>query len=492
MIQQHLTDVNVIALVDLSSITRKPSAVYKLFEQHHRESFANNDRLIFYTSHAIPEQIWQHLYQAANLSDISNFFILICHPQSIVIDSELYAKKWSADPVPFQTMMVSMVETAPLENNYVIPDSICPLPWMHLEIRNNGKISPCCVANHTVGNIKDVGIVSAFYGRDMTDLRDSFLKGECPPACGTCWQNESRNLTSNRQRHLKLLRYQLLTKYLDEPVVASLDIKPGNTCNFKCRICGPVSSSLWASEAAAWNQEKKSVPIHNWAEDSDVVFQDVMAQSPNLINIDMYGGEPFLIKKLENLIEQIVISQRASQVRLHYNSNGSVWPGRLLPLWAHFQHIDLHFSIDNIGKRFELERGGRWEEVSDNIKRLKDMQLDNVKISIMPVISIMNVFYLDELFDWAASLDLPVNPLYLQQPAQFSLDKLTEAAKDIILKKYQHLLHPEIKKITTLIHQIPGTDGAEFVNYTRHFDTIRQQSFLDTHKEIATAMGYHA
>jgi MoaA/NifB/PqqE/SkfB family radical SAM enzyme len=489
MIEKYLIDFNIITLSDLSEITKTPSAIYKLFKQHHRKQFSNNDRLIFYTSHHIPEQLWRHLYQAANLIDISNYFILICHPQSLDIQSSMYAQEWSLDPVPFQTMIVSMPESAPLENNYHVPDSICPLPWMHLEIRNDGKIAPCCLANNIIGQIKDIGVAGAFYGNDMINLRESFLKGERPSTCSACWQHESLNLPSDRQRHLKLSRYQLLTQYLDDPVVASLDIKPGNTCNFKCRICNPSASSLWANEAAAWNQKMLPISIHNWAEDTDFIFQDIIKQVPNLINIDMYGGEPFLIKNLKKLVEQIVINNSAKHVKLHYNSNGSIWPKDLLPLWEHFQHVDLYFSIDNINQRFELERGGSWQEVSDNIKRLKEMQLDNVKINIMPVVSIMNVFYLDELFDWAMSLELPVDLLYLQKPLEFSLEKLTPAAIELILKKYQNNQHPEIKKITELIQQIPGSDGSEFVKYTKYFDTVRRQSFIDTHKEIAIAMG---
>jgi hypothetical protein len=48
----------------------------------------------------------------------------------------------------------------------------------------------------------------------------------------------------------------------------------------------------------------------------------------------------------------------------------------------------------------------------------------------------------------------------------------------------------EINKIIQFIQNGQGSDGQEFVQKMKQTDEYRKQSFLDTHTEIAKAMGY--
>jgi len=203
----------------------------------------------------------------------------------------------------------------------------------------------------------------------------------------------------------------------------------------------------------------------------------------------MYGGEPFLIKPLHELIAQAVVQGHAKHMRLHYNSNGSIYPEHLIDHWKQFDHIDIQFSIDNVGPRFELERGGSWQQTTSNIRKLVDLALPNLKISIMPTISIMNILYLDELLEWANELLLPVNLNYLDSPKEFSIKNLTADAKELVFKKYQNHPWTEISNMLTLVRSSLDCDGTEFVAKTKHFDRLRDQQFSITHAEIAHAMG---
>jgi MoaA/NifB/PqqE/SkfB family radical SAM enzyme len=479
-------DLNILSCVDLADITKSPGQLYQLLESLYRTEFRPDERIVFYTSFTIPDKLWQHLYQATDKIDISNFFILICSTEDISIQCSENAQKWSQNGSSFNTMTVPLISSQPLHTSYVIHDSICPLPWMHLEVKNNGNISPCCVYNGSIGNISETPLLKVFESQQLNQIRQTFLNGGKPSGCSFCWKNEDNKVTSNRQRHLSILSRDLSTHYIDSPKLVSIDLKPGNTCNFKCRICNSFSSSLWA-------QEKQVIPVsafQNWADEKNPAFNQILDQIPTINNYDLYGGEPFLIKPLTLLVEKIVSAGRAPDVRLHYNSNGSIWPNHLLPYWPHFQHIDLHFSIDNVGKRFELERGGQWDQVQSNIRRLIEKNLSNLQISIMPAISIMNVLYIDELFDWAKSLGLTVAPLYLQNPEHLSIERLTPSAKSAVLAKYKFSQHPELQKIVKVVENSPGSDGKQFIKYQQHLDKIRQQNFFSTHTEIAEAMGY--
>ncbi len=475
--------------IDLGDITVSPQQIYQTFNKHYQSTFKSDDRLVFYTSHVIPDSLLIHLYRATTLIDISNFFILLCTPHDLSKKLSDIANTYVTDLSPFQTLTVpNLKDTNELLENYVLPDTVCPLPWMHLEITHGGAIRPCCVYQGTVGNIKDQSLRDTFNDNAMSLLRNKLLTGEKPSGCKICWANEQQGLTSNRTQHVKLLKKSLVTEFLSEPKIVSLDLKPGNTCNFKCRICGPESSSLHANEISQL-LKINTVPPVDWI-NHDHCIDQLINLLPDLKNIDMYGGEPFLIKRFDSLLITAVKQGHAKNIRLHYNTNGSVYPQQLIPHWQHFQHVDIQVSIDNIGKRFELERGGTWSAVEQNIKKMLDLNLSNLTISIMPTINIMNVFYIGELVDWAKSLGLNVNPLYVYHPAEFSIKNLTKDAKELITKKYQNHDWPELSSILETINNCPDSNGISFVNKTRHFDSIRQENFAETHPEIANAMGY--
>jgi radical SAM protein with 4Fe4S-binding SPASM domain len=480
---------NIKSFIDLGSMTVSPQVLFQTLDKCYQPVFEPKDKLIFYTSHQIPQELLIHLYRATNLMDVSNFFILLCTPYDIstlVFDT---ANTYSTDPVPFQLLTVPELDnTKVLSEDYVFPDTMCPLPWMHLEINHSGSIRPCCVFQGTVGNVNDQDINDVFNNQDMQALRHSFLNGQKPQGCKVCWDNEQQGLSSNRTYHSVFFKKTLLTQFLSDPKITSVDLKPGNTCNFKCRICGPESSSLHADERNRFlkiDSPKTSIWI-----DNEHCVEQLIELLPNLKNIDMYGGEPFLIKKFDLLLKSAVDQNHANHIRLHYNTNGSIYPHHLIKYWKHFQHIDIQVSIDNIGRRFELERGGSWSAVEHNIKKMLDLNLPNLSISIMPTINIMNVFYIGELVSWANSLGLKLNPLYVHYPEEFSIKNLTRSAKQLLKEKYQNHAWPEIKHVLDSIELSPDNNGAGFVNKTRYFDSVRHENFAETHPEIAKAMGY--
>ena len=474
--------------VDLAELTVSPTQVYKILQQHYQQEFLADDRLVFYTEHAISDQLLRHVYQAATLIDISNFFLLFCSPTDLCDRMQVLARENPGDNIPFQSIQANIKNTKPLLDNFAMSDTICPMPWTHMMITQSGQARPCCMYQDSVGNVADDSMHNIFQNQHYVKLRQQLSAGEKVAGCKSCWNLEEHGLTSHRTRHLSLLKTDLFTRYLDDPTITSLDIAPGNTCNFKCRICNPKASSLFAQETQS---ATGIIPVKSvtWPDSSPEVFEEILGLLPSLTNIDMYGGEPFLIKHLHRLVQQAVEQDQAKHIRLHYNSNGSVYPGHLLEYWKHFNHIDIHFSIDNVGERFELERGGQWYEVEANIRQLLDLKLPNLKISIMPTVNVMNIFYLDELLQWANDLGLPVNFNYLVTPEELSIKNLTGAAKKIVIEKLKNHPRLEVTKMLDTIRASPDSDGKDFVNLSKYFDRIRDQNILSTHRDIAESMG---
>ena len=477
---------NLKCFIDLAELTTSPTRAYQHFDSCYQEVFDHSDRLVFYTTKIISDSLLTHLYQAAKLIDVSNYFVLICSPHDI--NQQLTDLATLNNTDPFQTLQVMLESTKGLQNNFIVSETLCPMPWRHVEISSLGEIRPCCVYVDSVDHVKNNSLTDAFNNDKFHTLRQQLLNGKKPSGCSKCWDTERKGLISNRHYHMSLLKKELLTADLDNPKIQSIDIKPGNTCNFKCRICNPLSSSLYAQEI----KSTSPIPIEsfNWAESNSKIIDEIVQLLPTLQNIDMYGGEPFLIKPLLHVVKKSVTQGHANHIRLHYNSNGSIYPETLVEYWKEFKHVDIQFSIDNIGKRFELERGGSWQQVDTNIKRLVGLNLPNVAISIMPAISIMNIFYIDEVLQWADQMGLAVNPLYVAAPLGFDLKNLTGAAKKLIFEKFQHHPWPEMKNILAYVASIPDSDGHAFLDLCKHFDALRNQNFAKSHSEIANAMGY--
>ena len=237
--------------------------------------------------------------------------------------------------------------------------------------------------------------------------------------------------------------------------------------------------------------EIKSMLVNNnWAEKNYKFFAELEDSLPDLINIDMAGGESFLVKQFDKVVQLAASKGYSKQIRLHYNTNGSIFPNNQILQWSNFREIDLALSIDNIGQRFELERGGSWSTVESNIEQFLSLNLDNLKIYIMPTVNIQNVYYIPELVEWAKLLGLPVVFNYLNRPFAFSIDYATEDFKQLLIEKYKNYTHPELISISNRIQSCCGSDGSEFIKETKRLDLIRRQSFQETHPEVAKAMGY--
>ena len=127
--------------------------------------------------------------------------------------------------------------------------NMCALPWMSIETTALGEFRPCCLAEESItkpdGSLYKVAngdtIQDAFDSEYMEQLRNDFLQGKKPDTCKKCWALESAGGYSKRMISNDKFKYT-------DKKLKFLDLKLGNICNLKCRICGVWSSSKWAQE----------------------------------------------------------------------------------------------------------------------------------------------------------------------------------------------------------------------------------------------------
>jgi MoaA/NifB/PqqE/SkfB family radical SAM enzyme len=396
------------------------------------------------------------------------------------------------------------------------------LPWISIAANTTGTVRPCCISEDVIKrpdgtpfNLATDSIMEIFHSDYMKDLRQEFIAGGKPIACRRCWNEETVGKTSKRLNHLRknnMLLPLVNFNILEPKHFLYLDLKLGNICNLKCRICGPMISSKWAQESLmqvpyeerSTHQSKTWLVEGEWPRTSTKFWEELHNLVPKIKYLDFTGGEPFMIQEHFDLLKYSVEKGSSKYQMLYYNTNGTLFPAGAEELWKHFKHIEIAFSIDNIGPRFELERSGaKWEEVNSNIQKFREMKsrLSNIELHVNPTVNIQNVYYLEDLCAWITEQNFDYENFGLVHQARYmSLEALTPSAKELVIDKLtngtfsdKHRL--EVDKIIKFINMEvdrTGQNPNRFNEEMKKLDLIRKEDFNQTHSEIAKAMGYDA
>ena len=385
-------------------------------------------------------------------------------------------------------------------------NNFCVLPFVSIEADPMGKCKVCCLSYDTIPDIdlKTNTLTEAFNSPYMNDLRQNFLNGEKPANCNRCWAEEASGRTSKRMHSYARLRQLLgnaeFTKNTDGELMF-LDLKLGNICNLKCRICGSFSSSKWAQEEIniyPGNQTAKdNLEKGRWPREAKRFWENLTQLLATSRYFEFTGGEPFLIDEHFDLLATAVEMGYAKNIEIHYNTNLTTFPKRGLEIWPHFKMVEIAVSVDDIGPRFEYQRyGANWIKAMDNLHRLYDLRNanKNIKLQLCMTSNVQNFYYIDEMCAWISQQKFDyVYFNVLHDAWHFSISRLNEAAKNLVnnkLKDYDGPYVDEVKNLLLFMMQGEGSDCTKLVQTLKNSDLQRNQKFSDHHGEIAAAIGY--
>ena len=484
---------DVVCFVDLADLHGRHRNVFDLFYQHYKTEYTAQERLILYTNHKLEQSFIDHIQYAASRIDISNFFILFASPDDLSGQLALANQRYGHDHVSMQNLITSLTDSHPMPpRGYADRSFLCALPFMAVDITQDNSVFPCCKYKYSEGNLDKTSLKQIFDGPQRREIRQQMINGSAPTGCQTCVDIEKLGSTSMRQLMHDKYGAMLDQGLLDEPTIVDVTINPSSVCNFKCRICNPsASSSIRAEEirmaetALEKNRIKKTFPVHN-----NVKMQEIFLDpdlTPDFIHI--LGGEPFLWERLSATLERLIADQKSKTTNLEFNTNGSIFPDYLEKLSVHFKKIEILISIDAVGARFELQRGGQWSMVLDNVKKFAVLnKKTNIVVKIAPTVNIQNLMYLDEVINLADDLGIDIVWTYLEYPAFLCIDNVTAAVKHRIRQMYQD--HPilELRKISRRMSQTAAVSGRPFLDYTKKIDQRRKQDFRKFHQEICELM----
>jgi sulfatase maturation enzyme AslB (radical SAM superfamily) len=169
----------------------------------------------------------------------------------------------------------------------------------------------------------------------------------------------------------------------------TLEIRPGNTCNFACQTCWPEASS----RVAQYHSQAGLIDIQNLDSSRYTNFDFLLPVADRIRDVVLLGGEPFYDKAClaflswanKNLTSHLMVFTNGSVVDFEFLKT---YPGK----------ISLIFSIDAVGRAAEYVRYGTvWEEVLNNYLQAKE--LDNVDVRVNITLSVYNYNLIEQVVD---------------------------------------------------------------------------------------------
>lgn len=390
-----------------------------------------------------------------------------------------------------------------------VNDKICVLPFVHLATHPNGNVSLCCVSDHVkcashaqtdgrILNLNRDSVYNVFNSDLFKKTRLEMLAGKEPYPCRRCYDEERNGIESKRIKENK--QYADISKDIIastqedgtlQPNFTFIELRLGDICNLKCRTCNPVSSSKWVVEYKKLNDDLTFVTDYSkiekgtWFEDDDF-WNELVRCSSNLDTVYVNGGEPTMVDKHFNFLRRLIDYGLNKQVTLWYNINLTNLPQNLIDLWLQFKGVQVSVSIDDLGKRNEYIRtGSKWVETINNLIKVRNIS-KLLDVSVCQTVSIYNIFYIDEFYQYMK--DIPVHLNWCYDPQFLQPWILPENVKDIITAKVKmSKFMPEHAKnnvIETLKKPSNPELVQQFKQYNEKLDQYRTTKFDEVFPEL--------
>ena len=345
-------------------------------------------------------------------------------------------------------------------------------------VNDKVTIGPCCIAKHR--DVTNGEIINSEY---LQFLKKKNNEGRLTDACIACTEPEKHGASSRRTSQLKF--------YKDwKGGIRGLDIHLGNLCNLKCVICGPYDSTSWHQDWHKLNLELKDEWKYDKRKQYDIGW---LANLSDLEMVHFWGGEPLMGDAHIKFLKQLKKNDTLKKCRIQYNTNGTHRvTSEVLDLWSEAKLIEIYFSIDDIGERFNYQRtNADWDQVKENLSWFKEKLPNNHLLYVNTVWSYLNVYYLPELYEWleknfneSRSGD-PINLVTHHAVGNCHVTSLSVGQFDKLRQKLKD------KKFKSILSQIETGEDIDdrFREYIKRLDGVRNDSYRDSHPEWGDILG---
>jgi len=341
--------------------------------------------------------------------------------------------------------------------------TLCRAPWMGMYATGYGEYAPCCVA---VKHLLHMSPEEYWNSKRLNTIREQLNTGIWPEDCA--YYERKANMGLPNDTALWNKRYKRTP--VDKPELLYLDYRPSNTCNLKCRMCVPNSSSLINQEALEYAKQYKGFRKYKTLVAQDFEQFKQFLSSCELQEIKVLGGEPTIDPLAIQALESV------SCKRLRITTNATNLNQKFRRILKRFEYVNIVFSLDATDSTYEYIRtNANWNKVSSRIKQIFDEQLANV-YSFNVVCTPYNIFNLPELEKWFATISAEFEINWDDSDVEYT--SLSAVLPEHIAWAQQRVQDPKLKKL--LQSTVFSNDNYEkFKSYNSMLDEIRTTQLLD-------------
>ncbi len=371
----------------------------------------------------------------------------------------------------------------------------CSLHSNHLYINEEGNFYQCCAK---IGNtpFKDSKgeVISAYddnwmerlkLSTDRLQLQKEGVEGIRSKSCMSCFSKEDAGLTSYRQ--------EANSRYPKEIVgIRFLDIRFGNHCNLRCRMCYPGACSNLIPEMRVIDRKPdgfKHLEQVSWYRNKHF-WKQLIPEIQLLDKLHIAGGEPLIIPEVTTFLSDLCERELAKNIDLSFNTNLTVLNDSHIELFKKFKSVSLQVSLDGIGKVNDFIRyPSDFTVVESNLKRVKEnaSEWNITNCSVHAVATIYSIFglprlelYLKENYgefyhfavDWVIGREC-LDPRVLPQKLRRELKEYYHSSSQLL----SHILEQTFSEERSFL--LP-----EFRRWNKIMDGNRGQSLTDFIPEL--------
>jgi len=265
--------------------------------------------------------------------------------------------------------------------------TFCVLPFVHLQMhvsnynRNDSDPQParcsalCCSAPDPVEVTQQLDLNNLIKHSAFKSDREMFYANKLPVQCEYVCSLNYKNTTKREiinEMHIDTISYG---KVFKQPELKIIDYNFGNECNLACRMCSAGNSNqiaVLASKAvSSVDKTKKLIDFGindifpRIAQATNETFlrkgipSDIAAVKealPNLNELQLVGGEPFVSKDVEDILLAAIETGDNKHIDLEITTNGTKFVEEKLDIFLQFRKIKFIVSIDGVGLTYDYIR----------------------------------------------------------------------------------------------------------------------------------------
>jgi MoaA/NifB/PqqE/SkfB family radical SAM enzyme len=330
----------------------------------------------------------------------------------------------------------------------------------------DGTARACCDSQKPFTDIdlNKESIENAFNSDEYKKLRIDMLNDVQNEYCSACYRLEEQGIQSSRNKwnehHIK--KIEPLTEKINKikkfdgkikPEFVSLDLRPSNICNFKCRTCNDGFSTKWQEEKKDFYLVNKNILYFGKETVSNTNKVNFILNEKSLKKIEVIyfaGGEPFVLDEHFELLESIIDKKRIS---IMYNTNFSIlkYKGKtIFEYLKDFRNVHFSISLDGLGEVGEFVRTGFDNKVFNTNFMLLKWAIEhykNISYDFQYTCSVLNAF---NFFDFLKELNEDHNLInfhWVKYPFWYNTIHFDEIKSDIIRLYKQNLYKIESEKL---------------------------------------------